>query len=131
MLRKELFVNAVWSKYRRLLWNPPWTEIPLLKPETSQALVERLCCDDASLASCRDVRGATPLHAAAAAGAGSAVGALLRHGADATLRDAKQRTPRAVAEARGFARTAQQLDAMTACWSASQRQVYRIWSDSR
>ena len=77
-------------------------------------LVEYLCGADASLVSCRDARGATPLHAAAAAGAGAAIGALLRHGADATLVDARKRTPRDVALERGGKRAAAQLDAMAA-----------------
>ncbi len=75
-------------------------------------LVERLCGIDASLVGCRDAHGATPLHAAAAAGAGAAIGALLRHGADATLQDKRERTPRDVAVERAQLKAAAQLDAM-------------------
>lgn len=78
------------------------------------SLIEKLCGEDASLVSCRDSRGASSLHAAAAAGAGAAIGALLRHGADATLADAKSRTPRDVAIIRGRFDAAAQLDAMAA-----------------
>uniref|UniRef100_A0A7S3K4I8 Uncharacterized protein n=1 Tax=Aureoumbra lagunensis TaxID=44058 RepID=A0A7S3K4I8_9STRA len=77
------------------------------------SLVEKLCGEDASLVSCRDFRGATPLHAAASAGAGAAIGALLRHGADATLADAKKRTPRDVAVLRNRPSAAAQLDAFS------------------
>lgn len=75
-------------------------------------LVERLCTIDASLVSFRDGLGATPLHAAAAAGAGAAIGALLRHGADATREDAQKRTPRDVALEWRQPCAAAQLDAM-------------------
>lgn len=75
-------------------------------------LVERLCSLDGSLVTCRDAYGATSLHAAAAAGAGAAIGALLRHGADATFEDSKGRTPRDVALERNQERAAAQLDAM-------------------
>lgn len=78
------------------------------------SLIEKLCGEDASLVTCRDVRGATSLHAAAAAGAGAAIAALLRHGADATMADSKKRTPRDVAIIRGRFEAAAQLDAMAA-----------------
>ena len=75
-------------------------------------LVERLCSLDGSLVTCRDAYGATSLHAAAAAGAGAAIGALLRHGADATFEDSKGRTPRDIALERNQERAAAQIDAM-------------------
>jgi len=75
-------------------------------------LVERLCGADATLISRRDAQGATSLHSAAAAGAGAAIGALLRHGANATLEDVQKRTPRDVALELMQERAAAQLDAM-------------------
>mmetsp|Transcript_30986 Transcript_30986/g.95887 ORF Transcript_30986/g.95887 Transcript_30986/m.95887 type:complete len:766 (+) Transcript_30986:1284-3581(+) len=75
-------------------------------------LVERLCSIDASLVSCCDAHRATSLHVAAATGAGAAIGALLRHGANATLHDAQKRTPRDAALEKCQNQAAAQLDAM-------------------
>lgn len=73
------------------------------------AALERLLDEDVSLAA-RDARGFGPLHLAALHGHLEVLRRLRRAGADPSLRDAINRTPREVALTRGFVDLAAELD---------------------